>query len=74
MVIIIFNYFHVKNTHEIFPYSLITRYTRINDRLAHMKKEHEDRVQTIRRAYQQQLADALARIGKLYAVSIQLTP
>ncbi|CAD5120302.1 DgyrCDS8875 [Dimorphilus gyrociliatus] len=36
-----------------------------------MKREHEDRVQTIRRAYQQQLADALARIGKLYAVRIR---
>ncbi|XP_071102638.1 uncharacterized protein C10orf67, mitochondrial-like [Haliotis cracherodii] len=41
-------------------------YCRINERVSELEKLHEDRVNTVRKAYRQQLADAIARISALY--------
>ncbi|XP_048237169.1 uncharacterized protein C10orf67, mitochondrial-like isoform X3 [Haliotis rufescens] len=41
-------------------------YCRINERVSELEKLHEDRVNTVRNAYRQQLSDAIARISALY--------
>ncbi|XP_069110690.1 uncharacterized protein C10orf67, mitochondrial-like isoform X3 [Argopecten irradians] len=44
----------------------IELYCRINDKVTQLERMHEDRVDTVRRAFKQQLADAIARISVLY--------
>ncbi|XP_058964484.1 uncharacterized protein C10orf67, mitochondrial isoform X2 [Pocillopora verrucosa] len=38
-------------------------YCRVNDRILELEKQHEDRVNVIRRSYRQQLADAITQIS-----------
>ncbi|XP_064648127.1 uncharacterized protein C10orf67, mitochondrial-like isoform X1 [Lineus longissimus] len=45
----------------------IDLYCRINDNVADLEKIHEDRVNVIRRAFRQQLADALIRVNQTHA-------
>ncbi|CAH1788787.1 unnamed protein product [Owenia fusiformis] len=41
-------------------------YCRINERLEELERQHEDRVDVVRRAFKQQLSDALARMAVVY--------
>ncbi|XP_021352451.1 protein enabled homolog [Mizuhopecten yessoensis] len=46
-------------------------YCRINDKVTQLERMHEDRVDTVRRAFRQQLADAIARISVLYSKNME---
>ncbi|XP_033761819.1 uncharacterized protein C10orf67, mitochondrial-like isoform X2 [Pecten maximus] len=46
-------------------------YCRINDKVTQLERMHEDRVDTVRRAFKQQLADAIARISVLYSKNME---
>nr|XP_022309738.1 uncharacterized protein C10orf67, mitochondrial-like isoform X2 [Crassostrea virginica] len=41
-------------------------YVRINEKVKELERIHEDRVTTVRRAFRQQLSDAIARVAVLY--------
>ncbi|XP_052801106.1 uncharacterized protein C10orf67, mitochondrial-like [Mya arenaria] len=46
-------------------------YCRINERVSDLEKMHEERVGTVRRAFRQQLSDAIARVAVLYNKNLQ---
>ncbi|KAL5007260.1 hypothetical protein ScPMuIL_016066 [Solemya velum] len=46
-------------------------YCRINERVSELEKMHEERAGTIRRAFRQQLSDAIARVGMMYNRSLE---
>ncbi|XP_067649451.1 uncharacterized protein C10orf67, mitochondrial-like isoform X2 [Haliotis asinina] len=46
-------------------------YCRINERVSELEKLHEDRVNTVRKAYRQQLSDAIARVSVLYNKNLE---
>ncbi|XP_052248304.1 uncharacterized protein C10orf67, mitochondrial-like isoform X2 [Dreissena polymorpha] len=46
-------------------------YCRINERVADLEKMHQERVGTVRRAFRQQLSDAIARVAILYNKNLQ---
>ncbi|XP_053373303.1 uncharacterized protein C10orf67, mitochondrial-like isoform X6 [Mercenaria mercenaria] len=46
-------------------------YCRINERVTDLEKMHEERVGTVRRAFRQQLSDAIARVAVLYNKNLQ---
>ncbi|XP_015779351.1 PREDICTED: myosin-11-like [Acropora digitifera] len=43
-------------------------YCRVNDRILELEKQHEERVNVIRRSYRQQLADAITQIANQHEV------
>ncbi|KAL3831867.1 hypothetical protein ACJMK2_023564 [Sinanodonta woodiana] len=46
-------------------------YCRINERVAELEKMHDERVGTLRRAFRQQLSDAIARVAVLYSKNLE---
>ncbi|XP_052096167.1 uncharacterized protein C10orf67, mitochondrial-like isoform X5 [Mytilus californianus] len=46
-------------------------YCRINEKVAELERIHEDRVSTVRKAFRQQLADAVARLAVLYNKNLE---
>ncbi|ESP01193.1 hypothetical protein LOTGIDRAFT_172717 [Lottia gigantea] len=46
-------------------------YCRINDKVAALEKMHEDRIDVIRKAYRQQLSDAISRVAVLYNKNLE---
>lgn len=46
-------------------------YVRINEKVRELERIHEDRVTTVRRAFRQQLSDAIARVAVLYNKNLE---
>ncbi|XP_061179903.1 uncharacterized protein C10orf67, mitochondrial-like isoform X3 [Saccostrea echinata] len=46
-------------------------YVRINEKVKELERIHEDRVSTVRRAFRQQLSDAIARVAVLYNKNLE---
>ncbi|KAH9520199.1 hypothetical protein Btru_060252 [Bulinus truncatus] len=46
-------------------------YCRINERVIELEKNHQDRVNSLRKAFRQQLADAIARLSVHYSKNLQ---
>ncbi|KAK7011700.1 golgin subfamily A member 6-like protein 6 [Biomphalaria glabrata] len=46
-------------------------YCRINERVVELEKNHQDRVNSLRKAFRQQLADAIARLSVHYSKNLQ---
>ncbi|XP_050418212.1 uncharacterized protein C10orf67, mitochondrial isoform X2 [Patella vulgata] len=46
-------------------------YCRINEKVAGLEKMHDERIQMIRKAYRQQLSDAIARVAVLYNKNLE---
>ncbi|KAK7483245.1 hypothetical protein BaRGS_00025538 [Batillaria attramentaria] len=46
-------------------------YCRINERVIELEKIHEDRVSALRKAFKQQLADAIARLSTMYKKNLE---
>ncbi|KAK3108449.1 hypothetical protein FSP39_008186 [Pinctada imbricata] len=46
-------------------------YVRINEKVKELERIHEDRVTTVRRAFKQQLSDAIARVAVLYNKNLE---